>query len=116
MSDARRLLGRVDVFNVRIGKCGGLLAAREIIHFASAHGIGVQLGVMVGETSIAGTAGRLLAACSPELGPLEFDESDNLAFDVVREPLARVANNRAPVPPLQPGLGCEIALPEARVA
>jgi L-alanine-DL-glutamate epimerase-like enolase superfamily enzyme len=110
MDDAQRLVDAhaADAFNIRIGKCGGLLTSLDLIDFARQHGILANLGVMVGETGIAGTAGRLLAACTTGLRDREFDSSGNAQVDVLCEPLAPIVDNRAPVPPLRPGLGYEI--------
>jgi L-Ala-D/L-Glu epimerase len=118
IDDARRLVAAeaADIFNVRIGKCGGLLASLEILDYARAHGIGTHLGVMVGETGIAGTAGRLLAACVPDIRHREFDSSGNAELDVLAEPLADITDNRAPIPPLRPGLGYEVDLVQMRSA
>ncbi len=59
LEDAHRLLtlGVADWFNIRISKCGGLLPAMRLAGFARHHGVGVQLGCMVGETSILSAAG-----------------------------------------------------------
>lgn len=112
LDDAERLLahGATDVWNVRIGKCGGLLSALELLDLGREHGIECHLGVMVGETGIAGTAGRLLAACRTDLRHLEFDETGNATAGVLVEPLANVRGVHAPLPPLRPGLGYEIDL------
>ncbi len=64
-ADARMLLGdrvedRVLLWNVRLAKVGGFSGARELIQLADAHGVGVQLGVLVGETSILAAAHRAL--------------------------------------------------------
>lgn len=110
LADAKRLVaaGAVDILNVRVGKCGGLLASLELIEYAREHNLGTNLGVMVGETGIAGTAGRLLAACAPDIRHREFDSSGNAELDVLHEPLAVIENNRAALPPLRPGLGYEV--------
>ncbi|HRX83563.1 MAG TPA: enolase C-terminal domain-like protein [Phycisphaerae bacterium] len=59
MEDAERLhaLDIADIFNVRISKCGGVLAALKLAAFARQRGIQTQLGCMVGETSILSSAG-----------------------------------------------------------
>lgn len=64
LADAERLAddGRVGVFNVRIAKNGGLLPTLRLAAFAQSRGIGVQLGCMVGETTILARAGAWLAA------------------------------------------------------
>lgn len=110
LGDAKRLVAMkaADILNIRVGKCGGMLASLELIEYAREHGLGTNLGVMVGETGIAGTAGRLLAACAPDIRDREFDSSGNAELDVLREPLAAIHENRAPLPALRPGLGYEI--------
>ena len=64
--DARRLIegGGVRVLNVRIAKNGGLMPALRIARLALAAGLDVQLGCLVGETSILSAAGlAFLEAC-----------------------------------------------------
>jgi muconate cycloisomerase len=66
IEDAQRLLsqGGVRVFNVRLAKNGGLLPALRIARLALASGVNVQLGCLVGETSILSAAGiAFLEAC-----------------------------------------------------
>jgi muconate cycloisomerase len=59
VNDAQRLyaLGVADGFNIRLSKCGGLLACLRMASFARKRGIDIQLGCMVGETSILSAAG-----------------------------------------------------------
>lgn len=56
----------VDVFNIRVSKCGGLWRSLDIAQRALRAGIGVQVGAQVGETAILSAAGRLLAASLQE--------------------------------------------------
>jgi muconate cycloisomerase len=66
IDDAKRLieLGVADVFNIRISKCGGLLPALHIAALARRSSVRIQLGCMVGETSILSAAGiRFLEVC-----------------------------------------------------
>jgi L-alanine-DL-glutamate epimerase-like enolase superfamily enzyme len=51
-----------DIFNVRISKCGGILASLRIIALARRSGLGVQLGCHPGETALLSAAGRHLAS------------------------------------------------------
>ncbi len=62
--DADRLLAAdaCDLWNLRVGKCGGLLATLELARLADANGVGCALGVLVGESGSLEAAGRLLAA------------------------------------------------------
>ena len=64
--DAQRLItaGGVRVFNIRLAKNGGLMPSLRIARLALAEGLDVQLGCMVGETSILTAAGQaFLEAC-----------------------------------------------------
>jgi muconate cycloisomerase len=51
-----------DLFNVRLSKCGGILASLRIIALAQRSGLGVQLGCHPGETALLSAAGRHLAS------------------------------------------------------
>jgi len=64
--DAQRLiqLGVADGFNIRISKCGGLLPSLRLAALARRENVRIQLGCMVGETSILSAAGlRFLEVC-----------------------------------------------------
>jgi muconate cycloisomerase len=63
VDDARRLAAAraADVFNVRISKCGGPIAALEIVQIARAAGIRCQLGAQVGESAVLRAVGRVVA-------------------------------------------------------
>jgi len=66
IDDAQRLItgGAVRVFNVRIAKNGGLLASLKIAQVALEAGLDLQLGCLVGETSLLTAAGvRFLELC-----------------------------------------------------
>jgi L-Ala-D/L-Glu epimerase len=66
MADADRIIEAraADVFNVRIGKNGGLLASRRLVERARRAGIGVHLGTMVGETGVLSRAAELFGRCT----------------------------------------------------
>ncbi len=69
--DARRLTAEraVGMFNIRISKCGGLLAAREMAQIAARSGITCQLGPHPGESAILTAAGlRPVAGPVGQLG------------------------------------------------
>jgi L-alanine-DL-glutamate epimerase-like enolase superfamily enzyme len=51
-----------DAFNIRVSKCGGLLASMRIAHAAEDAGLDVVVGAQVGESGILSAAGRHLAA------------------------------------------------------
>lgn len=67
--DAERLIegGGVRVLNVRIAKNGGLLPALRIARLALAAGLDVQLGCLVGETSILSAAGIAFLETCPKV-------------------------------------------------
>ncbi len=89
-ADAEELLrgGAVRVFNVRLAKNGGLLPALEIARRVLAAGRDVQLGCLVGETSILAAAG---VAVLETLPTVRFVEGAFGRFllrgDVVRRPV-----------------------------
>ncbi|MBL8877981.1 MAG: hypothetical protein JNG88_02585 [Phycisphaerales bacterium] len=67
MEDARRLVGdgAVQVLNIRLAKNGGLMPALRLAKLALQSGIDVQLGCLVGETSILSAAGIAFLECCP---------------------------------------------------
>jgi muconate cycloisomerase len=69
VEDAQRLIeeGGVRVLNVRIAKCGGLLPSWRIAAEALAHGLDVQLGCLVGETSLLSAAGAAFLQRCPRV-------------------------------------------------
>lgn len=78
----------VDFFNIRISKNGGLLAAMKLAGLARKHGIGYQLGCMVGETSILSAAGRRLLQLVPQVSFAEGSFGRFLlSDDVVARPM-----------------------------
>ena len=72
-ADAEALIAgeAVDLFNVRISKCGGLARSLAIAERAAKAGVGVQVGSQVGETAILSAAGRHLAAALPTVAFVE---------------------------------------------
>ncbi len=112
-ADAERLieLEVADGFNIRISKCGGLMAALRLAGRARREGVRIQLGCMVGETGILSAAGlRFLEVC-PEV---EWAEgcfgSFLLAGDVVREKV-RFGFGGKPPRLRGPGLGFHVLRP-----
>jgi L-alanine-DL-glutamate epimerase-like enolase superfamily enzyme len=91
--DAERLIAAeaVDVLNVRLGKNGGFLASRRLVELARAHGLGLHLGTMVGETGILSAAGEIFGARVPELECLDGKGQNEwlLAKDVLVDGAAR---------------------------
>ena len=73
LGDARRLIegGGVRVLNIRIAKNGGLMPALRIARLALAAGLDVQLGCLVGETSILSAAGVAFLEACPKVRVVE---------------------------------------------
>jgi L-alanine-DL-glutamate epimerase-like enolase superfamily enzyme len=110
--DARRLieLKACRIFNIRLSKCGGLMAATRIRRMAEAAGILCQLGCHVGETSILSAAGRHFALTMPQLSYVEGSISPFLLVrDVVSQPVFFNGGGMADELP-GPGLGIEVLL------
>lgn len=87
--DAENLasLDACQVFNLRLSKCGGILAANRLYEIARKKAIAAQLGCQVGETGILSAAGRQLAS-SRKLLYLEGSYSGYLLKDdIVNEPV-----------------------------
>ena len=77
-----------DVFNVRVSKCGGLLASKRIAQMGLDAGIQVLVGSQVGETSLLSAAGRHLAAHLPEVKYVEGSFGTHLlSEDISPEPV-----------------------------
>lgn len=85
LEDANRAIDQqlCDAFNLRLSKCGGLLACLQLMQLAREAGLSCQLGCQVGETGILSAAGRHFACTVSELTAVEG------SFDrlLVREPL-----------------------------
>ena len=87
LEDARYLAegDLMDIFDIRLSKCGGLMPSAAIIEFALKNGIGYGLGSHVGETGILSAAGRWLASSVAGLKFLEgsydrFLLKENITF------------------------------------
>ena len=77
-----------DVFNVRVSKCGGLLASLRIAELGLEAGVKVQVGAQVGETSLLSAAGRHLAAYLPQVENVEGSFGTHLlSEDITRDPV-----------------------------
>ncbi|MFC7202180.1 dipeptide epimerase [Haloferax namakaokahaiae] len=76
-ADIPRIADRVDIANLKLMKCGGLVEAKRMIHAARVHGLEVMLGCMI-ETNAAIAAGCHLA---PLLDYADLDGSLLLAED-----------------------------------
>ena len=96
-----------QVFNLRLSKCGGILAADRMFAIGQENGIAAQLGCQVGETGILSAAGRQFAM-SRKLHYLEGSYSNYLLKeDIVNEPVEFGPGGVAQ-PLSGPGLGIKV--------
>ncbi len=110
IDDAQRLieLGVADAFNIRISKCGGLIPSLRIAALARRHNVRIQLGCMVGETSILSAAGlRFLEVCPGVTWAEGCFGSFLLREDVVKKALRFGYAGRPPKLKV-PGLGVAV--------
>jgi muconate cycloisomerase len=90
LEDAQRLIaaGGVRVFNIRIAKNGGLLPALRIARLALTAGLDVQLGCLVGETSLLAAAGVAFLEACPKARFVEGAYAPYLLHqDITRHPV-----------------------------
>jgi L-Ala-D/L-Glu epimerase len=89
VEDAHRLIAEkaADVFNVRIGKCGGLIGSKRIVEIAYKHGLGCHLGALVGETGILSSAAEIFGRAVPVFDCIEGKGQNKfLLADDITEP------------------------------
>ncbi len=108
LDDARRLIeaDAVDVFNVRLGKNGGLVASRRLVESARRAGVAVHLGTMVGETGVLSSAAELFGRCTTGFECLDGKGQNAflLEVDILRD------SGHTAFDPNAPGLGTEIEI------
>jgi L-Ala-D/L-Glu epimerase / N-acetyl-D-glutamate racemase len=106
--DAERLIEMqaVDVFNVRLGKHGGILAAARIVSLAREAGLTFNLGTLVGETAILSRAGELFGRFVPGFACMDGRGQNDflLEHDLISQP--KTVQN---ADPRLPGLGIEMS-------
>jgi L-Ala-D/L-Glu epimerase / N-acetyl-D-glutamate racemase len=73
LEDGRRLIAAeaADIFNIRIGKCGGLLGSLRLVELARQAGLGLHLGALVGETAVLTRAAEIFGRRVPGFECLE---------------------------------------------
>lgn len=90
LDDARRTVsaGAADALNIRIGKCGGLLACQQLVSFARENGLSCHLGTLVGETGILSQAAEVFGRRMQEFEFLEGKRQNRtlLVEDIVDVP------------------------------
>jgi muconate cycloisomerase len=101
-----------DILNVRLSKCGGLIASLKIMALAQRSALGIQLGCHPGETGILSAAGRQLASNLQRIRYLEGSYDRHvLSANLIAEDITFRYGGRAK--PLKGvGLGVTV-LPEA---
>jgi L-alanine-DL-glutamate epimerase-like enolase superfamily enzyme len=98
--------GAADSVNARVGKCGGLFPTLALVAAARERGLGVQLGVHVGEVGPLWAAGRLLACSLTDLLAVEGGRQDEWFPEPLTDPPYAVDRVRWQVAPLTgPGIG-----------
>lgn len=115
MEDARRLLdgGGVQVFDIRLAKNGGLMPSLRMARMALAAGRDVQLGCMVGETSVLTAAGIAFIESCPQVRFVEGAYTPFLLKSDVARPSLRLGRGGRIRGLAEPGLG--VAVDPARL-
>ncbi len=95
--------------NIRISKCGGLVGAYRRSRFALDHGLKLQFGCQVGESSLLSAAHLLLRDSVPEVSYLEGCFGLHLLQEDPAKPIMQFGyRGNPPKPPTGPGLGVEL--------
>lgn len=114
LSDGRSLRRLIDTkactaINVRISKCGGLVASLRRCRQAREAGLGVQVGCQVGETSLLSAAQLALCSHFSDITYLEGCFGRHLLREDVAEPILQFGfAGRPPRIPGGAGLGVRI--------
>jgi len=106
--DAERLvkLKACDMFNIKVGKAGGVFNAYEIVKIGDKAKMHMQVGAFL-ESRLGMTASAHLALCSDNIVHCDFDTPLMFSEDIVTDGLAYHANGIMKVPDV-PGLGATI--------
>lgn len=109
--EARHRDGSCDLFNVKVGKVGGLLRAGAILGYLDAHRLPCIVSLHVGETAILETCGVLAALRSRTLFQFEGGYAAFvLETTLASSPTSIGRDGRVRYQPAGPGLGPAIAL------
>ena len=106
--DAERLirLKACDMFNIKVGKAGGVFNAYEIVKLGDKAKMHMQVGAFL-ESRLGMTASAHLALCSKHIVHCDFDTPLMFSEDIVSGGLTYHANGVMKVPDM-PGLGASI--------
>ncbi|MEM6981154.1 MAG: enolase C-terminal domain-like protein, partial [Planctomycetota bacterium] len=100
--------GACDLFNIRLSKCGGMIASLRLAAMAKRAGLGYQLGCHPGETPLLSAAGRHFAVGVSDVSYLEGSYDRHLiSASFARPDITFGYGGRAPVIN-RPGLGIEV--------
>lgn len=100
--------GICDLFNIRLSKCGGFIPSLRLVQFGRRHGIGCQLGCLVGEASVLSAAGRQFASSVSGLRYLEGSYDRHLVRDALSRKDVTFGWGGWARALTKPGLGIEI--------
>ncbi len=118
LADAQRLIDRdaAAIFNVRLGKNGGVWAAHRLCARARAAGVEIHLGTMVGETGVLSRASEVFGQCEEGFACLDGKGQNVflLEVDILGESSDHRARSDDPTigptdgPDSPPGLGVNV--------
>ncbi len=110
ISDAEKLVssGACNIFNIRLSKCGGIFDSLKIARIAMKHGIGVQLGCQVGESSLLSAAGRYFAGLFKEMAFCEGSYGRFLLKEDIADKAITIRRGGSVDVPKGPGLGVSV--------
>lgn len=110
--DAERIVqeNAADIFNIRVGKHGGVLATRAIVDCAREASIAVHLGTLVGESGVLSRVAEVFGRCVPGFACLDGKGQNRflLEEDVLRPPSADDSNPAISTELGAPGLGVDV--------
>ena len=115
LADADRLIEAraADLFNIRLGKCGGALGSLRLVERARASGLGCHLGTLVGETGLLTRAATVFGRFVPGFACLDGKNQNEhlLEEDILTNP-----RDAAQAPALAAGLGVQVSRDRLRAA
>ncbi|MGW7411297.1 enolase C-terminal domain-like protein [Streptomyces sp. NPDC054863] len=98
-----------DLVNLRVSKCGGPLRLLAALRIARQSGLGVQLGVQVGEVGPLWATGRLIATALPYAEAVEAGRQDEWFPPELTAPPYQVDRGTSRAPALTgPGIGLTV--------
>jgi muconate cycloisomerase len=113
LEDADRLIAAraADLFNIRPGKCGGVLGSLRLVERARAGGVRCHLGTLVGETGLLTRAAEIFGRFVPGFDCLDGKGQNAL---LLRADVLENARDAVDAPVRAPGLGVRVSLDRLR--